>query len=66
VPCTTVTQPSEIETDVLSHEEGWDRDRAQQHLISRVVFRSMRHGNGDLWDFESSRENMDIADLDKI
>jgi hypothetical protein len=66
VPCTTVTQPSEIETDVLSHEEVWDRDRAQQHLISSVVFRSMRHGNGDEWDFESSRENMDIADLDKI
>jgi hypothetical protein len=66
VPCTTVTQPSEIETDVLSHEEGWDRGRAQQHLISSVVFRSMRHGNGDEWDFESSRENMDIADLDKV
>jgi hypothetical protein len=56
VPCTTVTQPSEIETDVLSHEEGWDRDGAQHHLISNVVFRSMRHGNRDEWDFKSSWE----------
>jgi hypothetical protein len=56
VPCTTVTQPSEIETDVPSHEEGWDHDGTQHHLISSVVFRSMRHGNRDEWDFKSSWE----------
>jgi len=38
----------------------------QQHLISYVVFRCIRDGNGDIWELENITSNVDIAHLDHI
>ena len=61
VPDTTVTEHNGSETG-----KCWDSEHVRQHLVSSVVFRSMRHENEDEWELEDFQENMDIGQIDKI
>jgi len=61
-----VTEQSETEVDVVSHDVCLDSVSVQQHFISTVVFRCMRQENGHDWELESFSDHVDIGVLDEI